>query len=400
MRVEVKSLSRVLNKVSVCSSKRAHLEICQTVHIQNDADKLNLTCSNIHSYYKRNLSVIPSNANENINVCVNVDSLKKALSSLSGYCDISTKENRVLIQSLSEKDKGSYFELSCQNGEDFPNPSDNKDFNTSFAIRNDILKTLLESTYFASSDDELKLKMCGIYFEVSESTLKCNATNGYILSHNVIDNEEYFSIKSENKEFNFFIDIKSIKHLLSVVKDSKGITEVLIGEKFVHFNFDIGTFSCFLNTQKFPDYQFLLDGESMCIYHLRLNRNDFIDGIKKVIGFSDKKTRKIKFSFKESQLNLYAENESNNHFSSFDLPFENITANEEHHKAIKELGFKIGFNGEYMLNCLAGLNSEYVVLSIISQDKVCFLSPCLQENKRTENVRQKMAICPMLLKDS
>jgi DNA polymerase-3 subunit beta len=399
MRVEVKALTRVLNKVSVCSSKRASLDICQTVRIQNDGDKLNLTCSNIHSYYRRNVSVIPSSANENINVCVTVDSFKQALSCLSGYCDITKRENRLLIQPLSEKEKGSYFELCCQDGEAFPQGADNKDYNHSFHIQADVLRDLLESTYFASSEDELKLKMCGVYFEVSERRIQCTATNGHILSHYVVDNSEHFNIVSETKAFNFLIDIKPIKNLISVLKDSAGDVEVLVGERFVHFNLDIGSYSCSLNSESFPNYSFLFDGESLVVYKFRLNRKDLIEGIKRVIGFCDKKYPKMKFTFQGGVLNLQGKNPKNNHCGIFDLSFENRTDNVEAYKVVEESGFTIGFNGNYMLNCLGALDSEYVVLRTISSDKACFLSPCLEENNLTQNVRQNMVICPMLLND-
>jgi DNA polymerase-3 subunit beta len=399
MRVEVKALTKVLNKVSVCSSKRASLDICQTVRIQNDADKLNLTCSNIHSYYRRNVSVVESNPQENLDICVTVDSFKQALSCLSGYCDITTKENRLLIQPLSEKEKGSYFELCCQDSESFPKGADNKDYNHSFRIRANILRDLLESTYFASSEDELKRKMCGVYFEVSERRIQCTATNGHILSHYVVDNSEYFNIVSETKAFQFLIDIKPIKNLISVLKDSAGDVEVLVGERFVHFNLDIGSYSCFLNSESFPNYSFLFDGESLVVYNFRLNRKDLIEGIKRVIGFCDKKYPKMKFTFQGGVLNLQGKNPKNNHCGVFDLSFENRTDNSENYKVIEESGFTIGFNGNYMLNCLGALDSEYVLLKAISFDKACFLSPCLEENNLTQNVRQNMVICPMLLND-
>ena len=252
---------------------------------------------------------------------------------------LKTEKNTVEISANNGK-----YAVAYVNGDEFPKRPQIKDSKT-LSVKGNILFTAINTTLFASGNDDLRPVMSGIFFQFSSESLTFVATD----AHKLVRYTRH-DLKSE--ETGEFImpkkPLQILKNTLSIIDD-----EITIEYNQTNVQYRIGnsTLTCRLIDGKYPNYEAVIPKENP--NQMTLNRNDFLNSVKRVSIFSNKTTYQVSLMIAGASLKISAE----------DLDYSN-SAEERLDCDYQGDDIKIGFNSRFLIEMLSGLNCEEVKLSM------------------------------------
>jgi DNA polymerase-3 subunit beta len=112
---------------------------------------------------------------------------------------------------------------------------------------------------------------------------------------------------------------------------------------------------------RFPNYEMALPTENT--RQLKLSALDFTDTLKRVSVMADEQSRAVRFAVKENQLEISSAS------ADFGEATETVTVD------YSQEPMEIGFNAQYLLDFLNGLESSNVVLSLKDKETQGLLQP-------------------------
>lgn len=256
---------------------------------------------------------------------------------------------------LSKKDNNNYLELRSGKAvfnilslpsEEFPSFSQYKD-QIFFKLPAKAVSKMIEKTIYAVSTDEIRYTLNGIFIEKEGSLLRMVATDGHRLS---LMNFNDPSLKEVEIGKGVIMPKKGAGELKKLLDDTN--EDLMLSVKGGNGVFKIGNTVLVIRMidGEFPDYRQVLPekGES----EAKVNRELLLKVLRRVSIFSSEKSKGVKLSFKNGQLDVFTANtEIGEASESIEAEFSG-----------KEI--EIGFNARYFIDILNSISEEDVKIEI------------------------------------
>lgn len=254
----------------------------------------------------------------------------------------------------------SKFELSTLPAEEFPNLPE-LDETSSAQLPQHALKSAIKQVAVAaaSSQDESRAVMTGIHLTLEEGSLTMVATDGRRLAC-VRKSVEVPLIGEER--LSVVVPARALIELSRLI-ESEGDVSLRVGKSQAFFKFDGYSLHCRLLEGRFPDYTKVVP--TQFIRTCRIGREDFISALKRMLVVAQEKRSPslIRLRFEDDSLHLTANT-------------PDLGSGDERLPVIYEGDpLTIGFNGKYLVDGLAVLETEEIQFDLQEETKSAVIRP-------------------------
>ncbi|MEO9802475.1 MAG: DNA polymerase III subunit beta [Reichenbachiella sp.] len=330
--------------------------------------KLTITASDLQTSMITELEV---EAKENGNIAVPSKILLETLRNLPEQpVTFSIDEETYSIEINSDNGR---YKLAGENATDFPkvpSVSDGNDVN----ISSDVLGNAINNTILATSSDELRPAMTGVYLNLSETNTTFVATDGHrLIRYRRVD------IASDNGAA-MIIPRKALTLLKSTLPGSNTNVNVQYNVANAFFKFDGIHMVCRLIDERFPDYENVIPAGNE--NEMIIDRTELLGSLKRIAIYANKTTHQVRLKITGSELVI----------SSEDLDFSN-EANERLSCDHNGADIEIGFNGKFLIEMLANIDSTQVSMKFSEPNKAGLIFPV----DKDDNEDLLMLVMPVML---
>lgn len=363
--VNSKNLERLLAKVIPAVPVRTPMPVLENFLFEIKDGLLTVYATDIEISLRSSINV---DASEDIKIVVPARLLFDIIKAL--------KETQLKI----EAEKNSKLKITAENGVYFIGYSSPDDFPAIPAVTKSRemvmngleLKKALDQTSFAMSREDMRPAMTGTLLELSNEGLRFVTTDGHRLVKFVNKS------KTNEEEEQYIIPERAIS-VLSKILDQNDL-KIFLSKTHAAFNFEDLVFITRLIGEKYPSYNSVIPLENENI--LKLKTEELHSAIKRMILFSSSNSKQVKFSLKENDLEVSAEDID--HGSS---------ARENIYCEYKGEAMDIGFNTIYVNDILSHISDEEIVFKLHSPTKACIIEPIEQ----SENEDLMLLLMPVRL---
>jgi DNA polymerase-3 subunit beta len=258
--------------------------------------------------------------------------------------------NTVEISSNSGK-----YALAYAEGADFPSAVTLKEPSAT-TVTGDVLATAISKTIFAAGNDDLRPVMSGVFFQLASDGLTFVATD----AHKLVKYARTDATAPQSAEF--IMPKKPLNLLKGILAGSSDEVTVEYNESNARFAFDNMELICRLVDGKYPNYEAVIPKENP--NKLTIDRNLFLNSLKRVSIFSNKTTHQIRLRIAGAELNISAE----------DIDYSN-KAEERLTCDYQGDDIQIGFNSRFLLEMLGNLTCDSVTLELSVPNRAGILTP-------------------------
>lgn len=317
--------------------------------------KLYLTSTNTEMQIQVGLNLGELIDNQDSMVAVSGKKLSDILKSFSDNDKFSLtlddEREKVRVSCLKSK-----FNLLTYPQEDFPLMEfDFDDVVSEFEISQYEFKNLLKQIQYSISTQDGRYYLMGALLKANKHKVNVAATDGNRLS--------YASITIENEiedEINVIIPRKCVLELIKLLDNTDAPLKVIVNKTMILFQFNDIELMSLLIDAKYPDYEGVIPKEFNRGF--MIERSELIQAIQRVAIISENHNRCVELNLKENNLTLLVKNTEQEQAKQ-DLEIEYNYEN-----------LKIGFNIQYLLDCLTNLTCDNVVLRFIDEDTSCLIT--------------------------
>tara|TARA_B100000427_G_scaffold327647_1_gene338869 strand:- start:931 stop:2058 length:1128 start_codon:yes stop_codon:yes gene_type:complete len=294
----VKSLSFVQNIVE----SKATIPILANVLLEAKQGRLNVSATDMDITIFDKIKV--NNIESEGSTSVPAQTLYNVIKELSddNPINLSYDQNS---KKLSLDSSNSKFVFSCLPKEEFP-ISSNETFKTNFDLESDLLKEIIDKTYFATSNEETRYYLNGLYLHTTtlnnKNYLRTVATDGHRLAQYQINTPQ--AIVKNN--FGVIIPKKLIFELRKLIDDLKGNIKIELSERKIKLSFNETIIISKLIDGKFPDYEKVIPKNTSNAFSI--NRKKFLESINRISTISSEKSKAIKLNLNKDKLTISASN--------------------------------------------------------------------------------------------
>lgn len=330
--------------------------------------KLTITASDLQTSMITELEV---EAKENGSIAVPSKILLETLRNLPEQpVTFSIDEETYSIEINSDNGR---YKLAGENATDFPNVPNVSD-GDAVNISSDVLGHAINNTILATSSDELRPAMTGVYLNLSDTNTTFVATDGHrLIRYRRVD------IASENGAA-MIIPRKALTLLKATLPGSNTNVNVQYNAANAFFKFDGIHMVCRLIDERFPDYENVIPtgNENEMI----IDRTELLGSLKRIAIYANKTTHQVRLKITGSELVI----------SSEDLDFSN-EANERLSCDHNGADIEIGFNGKFLIEMLANIDSTQVSMKFSEPNKAGLIFPV----DKDDNEDLLMLVMPVML---
>ena len=258
--------------------------------------------------------------------------------------------NTVEISSNSGK-----YALAYAEGADFPSAVTLKEPSAT-TVTGDVLATAISKTIFAAGNDDLRPVMSGVFFQLASDGLTFVATD----AHKLVKYARTDATAPHSAEF--IMPKKPLNLLKGILAGSSDEVTVEYNESNARFAFDNMELICRLVDGKYPNYEAVIPKENP--NKLTIDRNLFLNSLKRVSIFSNKTTHQIRLRIAGAELNISAE----------DIDYSN-KAEERLTCDYQGDDIQIGFNSRFLVEMLGNLTCDSVTLELSMPNRAGILTP-------------------------
>ena len=294
----VKSLSFVQNIVE----SKATIPILANVLLEAKQGRLNLSATDmdITIFDKIKINNIESEGSTSVPAQILYNVIKELPD--DHPIDLSYDQNNKKLHLMSSKSK---FVFSCLSTDEFP-ISSTETFKTSFNLEPDILKEIIDKTYFASSNEETRYYLNGLYIHTTslnnKNYLRVVATDGHRLAQYQISSPP--TITKNN--FGVIVPKKLIFELRKLIDEVKENVKIDLSERKIRFSFNETIIVSKLIDGKFPDYEKVIPKNASNTFSI--NRKKFLESINRISTISSEKSKAIKLNLNKDKITISANN--------------------------------------------------------------------------------------------
>jgi len=296
------------------------------------------------------------------------------------YNNSKEKEKKVLTKKrikVETTDKGK-MNITSANGkysyygespDNFPFPEEKDDYNR-ITIDGNLLKRYISKVRHAANKDEIKKNMSGILLDIRKEELRLVATDGFRMGKIVLKDFTHNNPKDDK----IIIPTKASMNLTKLIEPGEctlyydnSILKLITGNIEIY---------CKLIDDTFPNYETVIPKTND--KRLKISKTDLMNSLKRISIFVDRGTRRAKFEMKSSFMTINADNPEIGAEGEemLDCSFVNTDDSEADFDAEP---FLISFNVEYLLEGLAEIETDDVVITLGSPSKAAILLPGEQE---------------------
>lgn len=259
---------------------------------------------------------------------------------------ISVKKNN-LVNIDCEK---SAFKIMGLPKEEFPQIPEFKN-KESITIEQEKLKAMLRMTSFAISHDETRYVLNGILFVIKPTFIRLVATDGRRLA--MIENKIQLP---KTLERSFIVPTKAVNELDKVLGDV-GDIKIFLGENQIFFDTGTTRLVSRLIEGEFPNYEQVIPKEVK--EKVVVSKQKLLPAIKRVALFTNPESMAIRVDLARDKVVL-----------SKSAPYLG-EARVELEADYKGKEMSVGFNPDYLIDLLKGIDQESVSLELTDPDKPC-----------------------------
>ncbi|MFP3868130.1 MAG: DNA polymerase III subunit beta [Desulfobacteraceae bacterium] len=289
----------------------------------------------------------------------------------SAPIDLQDTDNANLIIQVEE----ARYQLMGLPADQFP-PLPSGDTQELVPIETQMLKEMMERTSFSVSGDDLQYHLAGVYVEkITENDiikLRLVSTDGHRLS--LIDREFPGADQFAFAE-GIIIPRKGIAEMQRVLADAE---QCFLGldRKTLTLKLDNKFLFVRLLDKKFPDYRRIIPEEFRL--QIFLPRRELFEALRRLSQLSSDRFKGVVLKFNPDLLEIQYVNpevgEGRERLALWVTKSEAVESPEaETSEPLAELPMEIGFNARYLLEPLAVMGSDRVVVQINDKDKPCRL---------------------------
>jgi DNA polymerase III subunit beta len=253
---------------------------------------------------------------------------------------------------LNVKSGRSKFSLTTLPAAEFPT-IDDINASQSISVGQDALARLLEKTHFSMAQQDVRYYLNGLLLETSGKSLRAVATDGHRLA---LCEVELDSGKMPDQQV--IVPRKGVLELQRLMGGS-GDLEIELGSNHVRIQLEGIRFTSKLIDGRFPEYERVIPQDTKNA--LRADRGLFRSALQRTAILSNEKYRGIRLIIRDKGMVLQAHNP------------EQEEAEEELEIEYKGEEIEIGFNVNYLLDALAVIESDEVILSLVDGNSSCLL---------------------------
>jgi DNA polymerase-3 subunit beta len=237
-----------------------------------------------------------------------------------------------------------------------------------------ILRHMVSSCIFAITQEESRYTLNGALMMIHPGSITCVTTDGHRLAF-IARNVDIVGVKSEIRAL---IPRKTLVELGKLAPDELESIEFANTENHLFFTIGERQLISRVLSGQFPNYEMVIPKEND--KRIVLNSLEFSDALKRVAVMADEQSHAVRLSVKEGRLDISSAT------SDVGEAKESIPA------TYKGDEVDIGFNAQYLLDFLAGLSSEEVVLDLRDEDTQGLLSPTPAESYTHQYVVMPMRL--------
>jgi DNA polymerase-3 subunit beta len=281
--------------------------------------------------------------------------------------------NTLAVVIISENGK---FSVMGQNGIDFPSPPVVKaDKRISFNINSDVLLAGITKTLFATADDELRPVMGGIFIETSTDDVTFVASDAHkLVRYKRID-------ANADSSTSFILSKKPASLLRNILPKEEGAVSVEVDDKNAFFYLSSYKVVCRLVEGNYPNYNSVIPKNNP--RKVTIDRVELYNTLKRVSVCSNQASNLIKLQMNGNQITVSAQ----------DIDFS-ISAYERIKCQYDDEDIEIGFKSVFLLEILANLGSEEVVMELADPTRAGLFLPGTAENESEDLL---MLLMPMMI---
>ncbi|TXE11860.1 DNA polymerase III subunit beta [Seonamhaeicola algicola] len=266
------------------------------------------------------------------------------------------------------------YALAYADGNEFPKAVALEDPSKT-VVTGDILATAISKTIFAAGNDDLRPVMSGVFFQFSTEGLTFVATDAHKLVKYTRED-----VKA-NQVAEFIMPKKPLNLLKGILAASEDEVTIEYNDSNAKFTFENSVLICRLIDGKYPNYEAVIPKENP--NKLTIDRNQFLNSVKRVSIFSNKTTHQIRLKIAGAELNISAE----------DIDYSN-KAEERLTCDYQGDDMQIGFNSRFLTEMLNNLNSDDVQLEMSMPNRAGILTPT---DGLDEGEQVTMLVMPVML---
>jgi DNA polymerase-3 subunit beta len=285
--------------------------------------------------------------------------------------DINLDSLAVVIS--SEKGK---FSIVGQNGIDFPVlPAIKEDKKFSFNIESEVLLSGISKTLFATADDELRPVMGGIFFEAGTDGLNFVASD----AHKLVRYKRADAKADENSSF--ILPKKPASLLKNILPKEENPVAIEFDDKNAFFTFTGYKVVCRLVEGNYPNYNSVIPSNNP--RKVTVDRVELLNTLKRVSVFSNQASNLVKLELTGNQIKVSAQ----------DIDFS-ISAYERINCQYEGEEMEIGFKSVFMLEILANISSQDVIVELADPTRAGLFLPSENESESEDLL---MLLMPMMI---
>ena len=370
--VSSSALLSALQSVSKVIASKNTLPILDSFLFNLEGSKLTITASDVETRLVTSVDIVSSEGSGLFAIDAKrlLDPLKELPEQPLTF-DINDDNMTVNVDYENGK-----FNLPGQKGDTYPQQKPLKESAISLTIESQILFNGISRAFFATADDELRPVMNGIYFDIQPECLIFVASDGHKLVR-----LRNLSIKSKERA-SFILPKKPANLLKGLLSKNADSVVVSFDENNAYFKTPTFEMVCRLIEGRYPNYDAVIptDNPNMAT----VDRVSFMTALKRVSVFSNQASGLAKVELSENEIVVSAQ----------DIDFS-TSAEEKIVCQYSAVPLSIGFKALYLVDILANMSSENVILQLADSSRAGVLVP--SENEENEDLL--MLLMPMMLND-
>lgn len=267
------------------------------------------------------------------------------------------------------------FRLSGFNAEEYPRiPSVEK--SSSLEMPGEVLLEAINRTLFATSNDDLRPVMTGVFCQFGKEGATFVATDAHRLVR--YRRKDISAVR----ETSFILPKKPLSLLKASLPGTGTQVKIEFNEVNAFFSFDRVEIICRLIDGRYPAYEAVIPPDNP--NKMTIDREPFLNAIRRVSIFSNKTTHQVKFRIAGSQVDISAE----------DTDFGD-DANEKLSCQYDGKDIEIAFNARFMADMLQNISTQMVEMEMSLPNRAGLLSPARHESD--PNTDLLMLVMPVMI---
>jgi len=357
IKINKDELLRSVARVQSIIEKRSNMPILQTILIssQNDS-KISVSATDLEISFQQ---TIPAQILQPGSLTISGRKLFEILKeSHNSLIHIKDKENN-WVHITDGKAK---FNLACLPAEEYPLIIEPEDI-VACEIESSVIKEMIEKTIFSVTMEEAGFKLSGVFTEKvakeGSTFLRMVSTDGHRLS---LIEKKFKGINDLIMEGGVMIPKKGLSELMKLAAMDEKPLKIGFRKNHCVAKKENIIILIRLVDSKFPDYNAVIPKKEQTKINLKINKELFLNGMKKMVILSDDSYRGVKISLDKNNMELVSI-----HPELGDVQ-ENIEIEYNQER------FESGFNARYFIDLFQVMDSVEVHFDLIDASNPCLIT--------------------------